>query len=321
MGVGAASSRNSYLLDDVSVRAKIALWSTVMIEEARGRIEYEERGSGPTLVFVPGSCSTGAAWRPVMKVLEGSFRFVTTSLLGYGATAERRTQNDPSVLREVEVLEAVIARAGGQVHLVGHSFGGVVALIVAMRKRVEIASLTVLEAPLPSLLRHCHERAHYRSFRDMTDAYFAAYRGGDREAIRKMIDFYGGEGTYASWPEKVRAYAVETTPVNMLDWACAYDHPLTPETLAAIDVPASVIVGGSSHPAICRANGLVAVSVEDATFKTIVGAAHFMISTHPGQVASLIVNNVTRAQNRLPRPDALAAMRSAGKHSTIAGPC
>jgi pimeloyl-ACP methyl ester carboxylesterase len=292
-----------------------------MIEEALGRIEYEERGSGPTLVLVPGSCSTGAAWRPVMKVLDGNFRFVTTSLLGYGASEERRTEHNPSVLREAEMLEAVINRAGGHVHLVGHSFGGAVALIVAMRKRVKIASLTVLEAPLPSLLRHCHERAHYRSFRDMTDTYFAAYRGGDREAIRKMIDFYGGEGTYASWPEKVRAYAVETTPVNMLDWACAYDHPLAPEMLAAIDVPVSVVAGGSSHPAICRANGLVSVSIEGATFKTISGAAHFMISTHPCQVADLIAANVTRGERRPLRLGALAATRSVNEFAVDAGRC
>ena len=269
-----------------------------MIEEARGRIEYEEHGaSGPTLVLVPGSCSTGAAWRPVIKALDGKFRFVTTSLLGYGATAERRTGSDASVMREAEVLEAVIAKAGSEVHLVGHSFGGAVALIVAMRKRVPIASLTVLEAPLPSLLGHCGEDAHYRAFRDMTDAYFTAWRGGDREAIRTMIDFYGGEGTYASWPDRVRAYAVETTPVNMRDWANAYDESLSPEMLAAIDVPVSVAVGAQSHPAICRANGIVAMSIKGATFKTIGGAAHFMISTHPGQVAELIAENVMRGED------------------------
>jgi pimeloyl-ACP methyl ester carboxylesterase len=268
-----------------------------MIEDERGRIEYEEHGSsGPTLVLVPGSCSTGAAWRPVMKVLDGRFRFVTTSLLGYGATAERRTDDDPSVLREAEMLEEVIGRAGGSVHLVGHSFGGAVALIVATRKRVPIASLTVLEAPLPSLLGHFREDGHYRAFRDMTDAYFAAWRGGDREAIRTMIDFYGGEGTYASWPERVRAYAVETTPVNMLDWACAYDEMFSPKLLSAIDVPVSVAVGAQSHPAICRANGLVAMSIEGATFRTIAGAAHFMISTHPVQVAELIEANVKAAE-------------------------
>jgi pimeloyl-ACP methyl ester carboxylesterase len=288
-----------------------------MVEDARGRIEYDEQGSGPTLVLVPGSCSTGAAWRPVMKVLDGRFRLVTTSLLGYGATAERRTEADPSVLREAEMLEAVIEKAGGEVHLAGHSFGGAVALIVAMRKRVPVTSLTVLEAPIPSILSDGREDAHYRSFRDMTDAYFAAWRSGDREAIRSMIDFYGGEGTWASWPDRVRAYAVETTPVNLLDWASAYDHPLSPEMLSAIDLPVSVAVGARSHPAICRANGLAAMSIKGATFKTIGGAAHFMISTHPVQVAELIGETVLRAENRTSRADVCMAAqpekeRSAG---------
>ena len=266
-----------------------------MIEDVRGRIEYDEQGSGPTLVLVPGSCSTGLAWRPVVKALDGKFRCVTTSLLGYGQTAERRLDADPAVELDVEILERVIrkAAAGGEaVHLVGHSFGGSVALLVAMRKRVPIASLTVLEAPIPSLLRACGEDAHYRSFLDMTNGYFAAWRGGDREAIRSMIDFYGGAGTWAAWPDRVRAYAIETTPVNMLDWACAYDHPLSPDMLSEIDVPVAVAVGAQSHPAICRANGLVAMSIEGAMFRTIGGAAHFMISTHPAQVAELIAAHV-----------------------------
>ena len=280
-----------------------------MIEDVRGRIEYDEQGSGPTLVLVPGSCSTGLAWRPVVKALDGKFRCVTTSLLGYGQTAERRLDGDPAVELDVEILERVIrkAAAGGEaVHLVGHSFGGSVALLVAMRKRVPIASLTVLEAPIPSLLRACDEDAHYRSFLDMTNGYFAAWSGGDREAIRSMIDFYGGAGTWAAWPDRVRAYAIETTPVNMLDWASAYDYPLSPDMLSQIDVPVAVAVGAQSHPAICRANGLVAMSIEGATFRTIGGAAHFMISTHPAQVAELIADTVSRAE--MPQPCPTASM-------------
>src|SRR5262249_56880720 len=66
----------------------------VMIDEERGQIEYEVSGSGPTVVLVPGSCSTGAAWRGVTTVWCNQFRCVTTSLLGYGRTAERRTSCD-----------------------------------------------------------------------------------------------------------------------------------------------------------------------------------------------------------------------------------
>jgi pimeloyl-ACP methyl ester carboxylesterase len=71
--------------------------STTMIEDERGRIDYEETGDGPALVLVPGSCSTGAAWRPVVAQWNSSFRCVTTSLLGYGGTAERRTTDDADI--------------------------------------------------------------------------------------------------------------------------------------------------------------------------------------------------------------------------------
>ena len=63
-----------------------------MIEDPRGNIDYDEQGSGPTILFVPGSWGTRSAWRGVMAALGGSFRLVTTSLLGYGGTAERRTE-------------------------------------------------------------------------------------------------------------------------------------------------------------------------------------------------------------------------------------
>ena len=48
-------------------------------------------------------------------------------------------------------------KAGGPVHLVGHSFGGLVALAVALRKQVPLGSLAIVEAPAAELLRECGE--------------------------------------------------------------------------------------------------------------------------------------------------------------------
>jgi len=263
------------------------------------RIDYEVYGTGPTVVLVPGSCSTGAAWRPLISAWDNRFRCVTTSLLGYGGTAERRTANDTSISHEVDVVEWVIQRAsGGHVHLVGHSFGGLVALAVAMHNRVRLASLVIIEAPAPELLRERGEQQHYRAFRGMTDAYFAAFEGGDAEAIGAMIDFYGGVGTFAALPPRVRAYAVETTAVNILDWASAYGFPLSAASLAAIEIPTLVIRGGVSHPAMQRANALLCESMGRAALATIDRAAHFMIATHAAEVSRLIGEHISGVESR-----------------------
>jgi pimeloyl-ACP methyl ester carboxylesterase len=266
-----------------------------VIEERAGRIDYKETGDGPTIVFVPGSCSTGAAWRPVIAALNGGFRCVTTSLLGYGETSERRTALDPSISHEADIVEAVIRKAGERVHLVGHSFGGLAALAVALRKEVAIDSLTIVESPAVEALREFGEDQHYRTFLDMTDAYFSAFRGGDREAIASMIDFYGGAGTFASWPPRTRAYAAETTPVNILDWESAFGFRVTAAEFATIDVPVLVMRGGASHPAMQRANELLSTCIERASLVTIAEAAHFMIATHAEDVSHAIAGHVTRA--------------------------
>ena len=95
-----------------------------------------------------------------------------------------------------------------------------------------------MEPPAAQLLWHTGEHEHYRALRRMTDAYFADARNGRIDAIERMIDFYGGVGSFAGWPQRVRDYAMQTTKSNLLDWEAAYEFELTPIALGSIDLPA-----------------------------------------------------------------------------------
>jgi pimeloyl-ACP methyl ester carboxylesterase len=270
-----------------------------MLNEAQGRIDYDESGSGPAIVLLPGSCSTGAAWRPVIAAWGNQFRCITTSLLGYGGTGERRIAGDASISRNAEAMESVIRKAGDRVHLVGHSFGGLVALAVALRNRVSLASLVIIEAPAVDILRQRNEHQHYRAFRRMTEVYFADFAAGNVEAIAAMIDFYGGAGTFASWPPRTRAYAVGTTAVNILDWADAYGFPLSAASLGSLKIPLLIVRGGASPEAVQRANALLCEFSGNAALATIDGAAHFAIATHADEIAGRIAAHVHRAEAEL----------------------
>jgi pimeloyl-ACP methyl ester carboxylesterase len=200
--------------------------------------------------------------------------------------------DDATIADEADVLEEVIRRSGGPVHLVGHSFGGLSALAVAMRRPELLRSLIILEAPAAEVLQGAGEHQLYGEFRAMTAAYFGAYEAGEPHAIERMIDFYGGAGTFRNWPQRVRDYAIATTPANLLDWICAFGLALTPRLLA--DVPTRTLVawGELSHPAAKRANQLLGQHIPKAAVVEMPGAAHFMIASHPQQVADMIAQHV-----------------------------
>jgi pimeloyl-ACP methyl ester carboxylesterase len=247
------------------------------------------------VVLVPGSCSTGAAWRPVIAGWEGAFRTVTTSLLGYGGTAERRTALDASIDHEADVVEAVVDKAGGKVHLVGHSYGAAAALAFALRDRSALASLTLIEMPPPTLLRDVGEHDHFQAFRRMTDVYEADFAAGRSDAIGTMIDFYGGAGTWQSWPPKVRDYAARTTAVNLLDWATAYEFSWNLEAMRSLGLPALVMYGRLSPPAM-QTGGAALARLLDVPLEIVDGAAHFMIATHAAEVARRIAVHIRQVE-------------------------
>jgi pimeloyl-ACP methyl ester carboxylesterase len=266
-----------------------------MLDDPYGHIDYEEEGSGPTIVFVPGSWDTRSAWRGVIATLRGRCRIVTTSLLGYGGTKERRTAGDTSIEREAEVVEAVVRHAGGHVHIVGHSFGGQVCLAVAIRRRVPLVSLTVIEPTAVNLLRRAGDVALYEQIIALRDIYFPAFEHGDKEAARHVIDFFNGSGTFDTLSQRRREYIVVTTASNILDWRSGMEVDEPFSTYSAIAVPTLVIRGEHGHRSTARSAEIVCSAIPNALLASVPGANHLVLATHPQEVANLIIEHLSKA--------------------------
>jgi pimeloyl-ACP methyl ester carboxylesterase len=267
-----------------------------MIEDARGAIDYDEEGSGPTIVCVPGSWGTRSAWRGLIAALGGRFRVVTTSLLGYGGTTERRSAHDVSIDHEAEIIEAVIRRAGEGVHLVGHSYGGQACLAVALRGAVRLMSLTVIEPPAANLLRRAGDMTLYEEIMAFRDAYFQAFENGDKEAARRVMDLHDGNGCFEALPSRVRDYIIALTPTNILDWRSGLDFDAPLSAYSEIAVPTLVIRGGRGHRYVARSTEILSGTIPNASVVTVLGAAHSVITTHAAEVAELTANHVSKTE-------------------------
>ncbi len=68
-------------------------------------IDYQEAGSGPAVLFVPGSFSTPAVWRGLQQRLAPGYRIIATSLCGYGGTDETRTLDDLGMAHQARIID------------------------------------------------------------------------------------------------------------------------------------------------------------------------------------------------------------------------
>lgn len=255
-------------------------------------IEYAESGDGRAILFVPGSFGTSAGWKRVISALDGRYRCVSTSLLGYGATAERRPPGNTSTELQNDALDSIFERIAAPVHVVAHSFGGNSVLAHALYGKCSAVSLTLIEANPLCILQAVGEVALYRMFSDLTEVYYAEFHSGRADAARHVIDFYGGTGAFAALPSRVRDYVMATTPVNIRDWATAMAFAPTLSEYGTIKVPTLVVRGGNSHPAMIRIAELLTEHLPDARLQTISGGGHFLPATHPVELARLISQQV-----------------------------
>lgn len=251
-------------------------------------IDFAESGEGLAVLFVPGSFGTGAAWRSIIGEIGVRYRCVTTSLLGYGATAERRPPGNATMTQQTAVLDAIVERIGAPVHVVAHSFGGLSALAHLMEGRHKPASLVLVEANPLAILRTAGDEAHYRMFEAMTSRYFAEFEAGRSDAARRVVDFYEGDGSFDAFPPKVRDYVVATTASNVRDWSSGTPFAPTLETYATISIPTHIVRGQDSHPAMVRIAELLAGHIPNASITTVRGGRHFLPATHAAELANLI---------------------------------
>lgn len=264
-----------------------------MITQAQGTVEYQENGHGQAIVFVPGSFSTGASWRNISTPLSERYRTITTSLPGYGKTQERRGFESLHLEDEMDVLEAVLNRAAAPVHMVAHSFGAWVAIALAMRRAPRLLSLTLLEPTAFNLLDLGEEFALSQEVHAMSDIYMTEWNNGQPQAVRHVIDFYGGAGTFDGYPPAVQEKLMSQTATNVLDWKTGYATSFKLADLAVVTVPTLVIYGSASNRAMQRSNQLLVDHLPRAQLITLDGANHFMIGTHAPELTNAIEQHLS----------------------------
>jgi pimeloyl-ACP methyl ester carboxylesterase len=116
-------------------------------------VHYQQTGAGPDLLLIHGLCCNLAFWYlTVVPKLAETYRVTVYDLRGHGLT--RQTPRGYRAIDLAGDLGQLLDHLGiASVHVVGHSFGGAVALAFAIRWPERVRTLMLADSWVPSLQR------------------------------------------------------------------------------------------------------------------------------------------------------------------------
>lgn len=114
------------------------------------RVHVEEAGAGPPLLLLHGLGASTYTWRHVARGLAPRNRVIALDLRGFGRSDKPFDQHYAPADHAAVVRAFIEARNLSRITLVGHSYGGMLALKLALDRRLaphRIARLVVMSAP------------------------------------------------------------------------------------------------------------------------------------------------------------------------------
>jgi pimeloyl-ACP methyl ester carboxylesterase len=201
----------------------------------------------------------------------------------------------------------LIEHVGGEpVHVAGNSYGAIVTLTLLIARPELVATATVHEPPLWSLLEGTRDQALLNALA-AADADLAVVRnliswGKHREAAEYFIEHVAlGPGTWDQLPEPFRAVVEANAPTFLDELADPTALSIDAAVLATTTVPL-LLTHGTESPELFRAVIAELVQlVPEARVDALEGAGHIPHATHPEEwIARLMAFHEQHPTHRCP---------------------
>jgi pimeloyl-ACP methyl ester carboxylesterase len=260
------------------------------IETARSYLHYRETGAGAPVVALHGSAATSGQWRFLAGCLEGRFRVLAPDLPGYGRS-EPLEDGAPDLARVAARLVPLIDNCGEPVHLVGHSFGGAVALKIAIAMPERVRSLTLIEPAAFHLLRDGtagDRRLHAEIGGVAHDLRGFVEEGDPWNGMARFVDFWNGPGAWSRSSDALRLTLAANVGQVDDDFAAIEAETDTLGDVARVACPTLCVMGMESPAVSMRVTERIAGAIRGARLEMVPDAGHMAPLTDPHVVDPMI---------------------------------
>jgi pimeloyl-ACP methyl ester carboxylesterase len=248
-------------------------------------------GDGAPVLAVHGSGQEGASWRGLLPWLGDDFRLHCPDLYGYGKSEAPPMPQRMSLDDNAALISALLRRFDRPVHLLGHAFGGAVALRAALELPGRVASMTLYE-PLALHLLKPEYGGHAPAQRQVetlaADMRAACLRGEPVEAARLFHDHCSGAGSFNALTDARRAALATQAPRLCLDIAMAFGAHQPLMSYAGLRMPVLLLSGTRSSGSLRLIAERLAHALPAVRHAILPGFGHLAPLSQPDTVGRVI---------------------------------
>lgn len=244
-------------------------------------------------------CSGGSAaqWRGLAARLGAGWTLETPELFGCGRRGPWSGDGAFCLKREAAAVIELIDAGRGPVHLLGHSYGGMVALQAAVRRPGKMASLSLYEPTAFHLLAGFGARGRQADaeIRRLAAEVERRVLAGDyHSAARAFVSYWNGPEAWSAIRPETRAALAAWIIKAPLDFRAIFTCRVGPEALSRLAVP-TLLVSGDRSPASTRvAAERLAGLLPRARRVTLEGAGHMGPISHAPRVEEIFAGQLFR---------------------------
>lgn len=244
-------------------------------------LTYLERGSGPLIILIHGSVSDYREWEKQISALAQHYRVVAYSRRFHWPNMPPAKDANASVQSQVDDLAGLVKALGSTPsHIIGHSFGGAVALTFALRYPELVRTVILVEPAVSSVLGDNPENREATNEGQAIRAKMKkAFDSGDAQRIIRTYADHVAPGEFEKATPDVREMLIANVHAFQLDFT-APRPILNCDDVRKVSAPVLVISGDRSPLGLQRIAEATANCIPKTRLIKISGATHWVQHDH-----------------------------------------